>query len=251
MKYFLLALLFAFPLTATASAEALVKQFFSQEGIENKTTVYTGEMLNSHFDKPTFGQSLPADVNVQQRPLQQVEQRAVYAVTLSRGSQSQDWYVYLRQENNVWKLSALRNFVIPKPFFIETHALSEKKDRSAEEEYTYQNQQIALRSDAALKAYLIDNTALFDSIAAQAPSDLSAANLAAKRLFLQHVNYHEAENITDITIVTINRSGNIAGNTMGYMHIPENKPIPVMSEDGYIYREKIVGNWFIYKKKDQ
>ena len=255
MKYFVLVLLFSFPLMSIASGEdlageSLVKQFFSQEGIDNKTTVYTGEMLSSHFDKPTFGQSLPADVKTQQRLLQQTDNHAVYAVTLSRGSQSQDWYVYLIQERKVWKLSALRNFVIPKPFFIATHTLSEKTDRNAEEEYTYQNQMLAIRSDIALKEYAIENQTLLSTIVTQATSDSVSANAAAKSLFLQHVNYNKEKNITNITIVTIARSGNIASNTMGYMHIPENKNIPEMSEDGYIYIENIVGDWFIYKKKN-
>jgi hypothetical protein len=235
---------------ATASGEALVKQFFGQGGIDNKTAVYTGEMLDSHFNKPTFGQSLPANVNVTQKLLKQVGDHAVHSVTLSRGNQSQDWYVFLVQERQVWKISALRNFVIPKSFFIDTQTLSEKNNRSTEEEYTFQNRSLTLKSDVALHDYVKSNIQTFNAISAQAKNNIAAANTATKILSLQKTQYDTDTQITDITLATIPRSGNIAGNTMGYMHIPEKKHLPRMSEDGYIYIANITGHWFLYKKKD-
>ncbi len=249
MKYFALLVLL-FPTIALASGEELVQKFFGQDGIKNKTAVYTGEMLDSHFDKPTFGQSLPADVNVKQHLLQQAGDQAVHTVTLSRGNQSQDWYVFLAKERNVWKISALRNFVIPKPFFIETHRLSEKTPRTADEEFTYQNHTLTLKSDTALHAYAKANIQTFNVIAAQATKNIATANATANDLFLPHVQYDPRTQITNITLATIKRSGNIAGNTMGYIHVTQKEHLPTMSEDGYIYIANITGDWFMYKKKD-
>ena len=237
----LICLLLIISSNVYANDEMLIMQFFGKDGISNKQSVYTGEMLTYYLDKPTLGESLPEGVDIQYRLLKRTSRNEIFAVLLSKDGKSQDWYIYFTQDHNIWKISAVRNLALPGVFYMALQELDNKSDRTLEEEYQYQNILLTIKPDSFLRNYLKENLAAFDKIIELAKSDQSATNKLAKKLNLNFVKVFEESGIIDVNI------GGTLDNSVGYIFVPEGSKIPIMSPDNYIYIEQVVGRWFIYK----
>jgi len=224
-----------------ANEIALLDQFFGKNGIKDKKALYTGEMLTYYLDKPTFGEGLPSGTKHQYRLLEKKDNQIIYTILLSKDNQSQDWYVYLIKENNVWKISAIRNLALSGIFFLGLQELENKTNRTADEEYQYQNMLLTIKSDSELKVYFKTNYEQIKKVIYIAKTDKKSANELAKTIYFHTVNFDKKTEITNIYI------GGILDNSVGFMHIPDNKFIPTMSKSHYIYIEHIVGKWYIYK----
>ena len=223
-----------------ANEELLIDQFFGKSGIKDKKSVYSGEMI-THLNRPTLGESLPTGVNRQYRLIEKTKHSAIYAVLLSKDDKTQDWYIYLVNENNSWKISAIRNLALPGLFFIVLQELSNKEKRTKEEEIQYQNMSLTIKSDLFLKNYLKDNITVFNQIAKLSKSNLTAANKLAKTI---HLNYVELNKVTSVIDINI---GGMIDNSVGYMFIPVGAKLPKISTDHYIYIEKVKDQWYLYK----
>ena len=226
---------------STEAAEpAVLGQFFGHSGISNKPAVYTGEMLKYYVDKPTLGEGLPATVEANFRVLNQSENNAVYAVLLSDGRRSQDWYAFLIRENKVWKLSAVRQLALTGMTTMVLHRLEQKSARTKEEEWQYQNMRLTLKSDSDLKAYLKQKLTKFKQVVAlYSTGHKDQAQTAAKQLYIDSVN--DRDGLLDLNI------GGITDNAVGYLYIPPGKQPPAMSPNDFIYVEQIIDGWYIYK----
>jgi len=236
----LIVLLFL-PLAAFADESGLVKQFFGQDGIKNKREVYAGEMLEHYLDRPTMGETLPKGVEVILKALEKSPEREIYAVLLSKDGRSQDWYIYLVNEQNKWKISAVRNLALPGLFFMALQEVQSKTSRTKEEEHQYQNMLLTLQLDSELKEFLYKNIDSLNTIALEAKTSQEKATESAKHLNLNFVGYEPSSGIVDVNI------GGILDNSVGYLFVPTTTKVPKMSGDNYIYIEHIIGNWYVYK----
>ncbi|MBU6955057.1 hypothetical protein [Hahella sp. HN01] len=237
----ILSILLFLPLVAFADEQQLVKQFFSQDGIKNKKEVYAGEMLEHYLDRPTLGESLPTGIEISLRALEKTPEREIYAVLLSKDGKSQDWYIYLINDQEKWKISAVRNLALPGLFFMALHEAQSKSERTKEEERQYQNMLLTLRLDSELKEFLRSNIDSLSAIASEAQIDTDKATVAAKALYLNLVRYEKGSGIVDVNI------GGMLDNSVGYLFVPAGSNAPSMSDDNYIYIEHVVGNWYVYK----
>ena len=228
-----------FTLSSNANDLKLVKSFFETNGIQNKSEVYIGEMLEHHINRPTLGKNIPANVNRTYRVLEKDKKRAIYAVLLTQGKQSQDWYAYLKKDKGTWKLSAIRNLALPGLFFMALQQAEEKATRNNKEEQNYQNMLLTIKTDSELKQYLNDNLKQLTEIVKLASSDIDLAKEKAESIFLNHVS--KSNDLININI------GGMLDNSVGYLFAPNNKDVPSMSDSEYIYIEHVIGNWYIYK----
>jgi len=230
-----------FPLAAFADESRLVEQFFGQDGLDNKREVYTGEMLEHYLDKPTLGEDLPKGINVSLRALEQSPRREIYAVLLTKEGISQDWYIYLVNDQKKWKISAVRNLALPSMFFMSLQAIQSKPNRTKEEENHYQNMLLTLQLDSELKEYLHKNIGSLNAIAFEAKTSQKKATESAKHLNLNLVGYDSSSGIVDVNV------GGILDNSVGYLFVPPGTEVPQMSDEDYIYIEHVTGNWYVYK----
>jgi hypothetical protein len=225
---------------AQPSEPEILTQFFGQNGIKNKSAMYHGEMLEHYVDKPTLGEGLPGNVRYKFRKLVENNESAVYAVLLSKGQETQDWYAFLVRENKIWKLSAVRNLALPDMFFMALEQLEGNALRTKEEEWQYKNMLLTIKSDSYLKAYLKQNIVEFNNIVSLlTKGDKDQAVLRAKNLFINSVK-------ADDRLVELNIGG-IIDNSVGYFFVPPGGNPPVMNPNDYIYIEKIIEGWYIYK----
>lgn len=226
-------------LANAAEPDVLVK-FFGHAGISDKRSVYHGEMLEHYTEKPTLGQGLPSDVQATFRKLEESQRRSVYAVLLSDGHKSQDWYAFLVKENDLWKISAVRNLELSGVFYMALQHLEQKTPRSEKEEWQYQNMLLTIKSDRELKEYLKSNLAEFSNVVTlYSKGDKEQSDKAAKRLFINFVN--NKDGAIELNI------GGIIDNAVGYLYVPPGAKPPTMDPSEFIYVEEIADGWYIYK----
>ncbi|MDO6568170.1 hypothetical protein Q4561_13945 [Alteromonas sp. 1_MG-2023] len=240
MRNLILIVLFI-PLICLAGEQELVEAFFSPNGIEDKEAVYSGEMLEYHLNRPTLGESLPYGMSKEYRLIESTSSRKIYAVSLTKDGNTQDWYAYLTKSPDSWKLSAIRNLALPRFFFIALQKIEAKKQRSKEDDYRYQNMLLTLKSDSELKRFLKSNLTTLEMINSLAENAPEQANQIAGSLNLNKVDFEAETGITNINI------GGILDNSVGYLYVPKAESVPDMSDDNYIYLEKVQGNWYLYK----
>ncbi|MDH3974479.1 MAG: hypothetical protein OEV42_09395 [Deltaproteobacteria bacterium] len=226
--------------TSSADEPEVLNEYFGPGGIKDKYSAYYGEMLEYYVEKPTLGENLPADVSVTYRKLSQTENRAVYAVLLSDGKQSQDWYVFLIKDKSNWKIEAIRGLALPGLFFLFLEELEKKTSRTQEEEWTYQNMLLTSKSDKYLKVFFRDNLNKFKEILKFfTTGDKERSKKTAKKLFLNSV-------YKDGGVINFNIGGMI-DNSVGFLYVPVDKSPPSMSPKDFIYIEQITDGWYIYK----
>lgn len=225
---------------AKASDQDVLANFFGHTGISDKHAVYHGEMLQHFSDKPTLGEGLPKDVQAQFRKLAETNNNTVYAVFLTNGRQTQDWYAFLVRENDVWKISAVRNLALPGVFYMALQELEHKAARTEKEEWQYQNMLLTLKNDSELKAYLKINLAKFSNVVTLlSRGKKEQSEKAARRLF---INFAKNDGGTfELNI------GGILDNSVGYLYVPPGAKPPTMSPSKFIYIEEITDGWYVYK----
>lgn len=225
---------------AHASVPGVLVRFFGHQGIADQRAVYQGEMLKYYLDKPTFGQNLPRDVRAQFRELVKRKNRAVYAVLLSDGHTTGDWYAFLVRESGGWKLSAVRDLALPPLFYMVLRHLRQTGQRTPSEEWQYRNMLLTTKSDNELKAYLRKNLVAFRNVITLfSKGKKASAELAAKHLLIGSLDRDGKRYMLTI--------GGILDNSVGFMYVAPGGRAPDMSPDNFIYVEEVVGGWYLYK----
>ena len=231
---------FVFTGSVQATELELLKSFFGHSGVSDKKSVYHGEMLTYYVNKPTLGKSLPKDAKANFREVFKTQNSAAYAVLLSQGEKTQDWYAFLVRANKKWKISAIRTLAIPGLFYLGLKELENKTSRTTEEEWKYQNMLLTIKRDKDLKDYLKSHIDEFNKIVSSFKSgNKEASKKMAKKLLIDSVK-------TENGIYKL-LTGGIMDNSVGFMFIPSDVNQPIMEPEELIYLENIVSNWYIYK----
>ncbi len=223
-----------------AAVPDVLLRFFGPEGIPDKHVAYCGEMLKRHTERPTLGESLGKGAKCEFRKLDETKNSAVYAVLVSKGQKSRDYYVFLTGENDVWKLSAVRAFTIPGMYTQLIRLLGLSSQRSEEEEWQYQNGLLVTKDDRQLKLHLKEQVEKLDRIATlMADGSEAEAQKLAKSLFFTSVENRDG--VVDLML------GGMLDNSVGYLFVPSGKKPPAMEPSEFIYVERITDHWYIYR----
>jgi hypothetical protein len=242
-KTIIFILIIFMPLNANASsdAEKLISSFLGPDGISDKESVYIGEMLQAYTSRPTLGESLPKGSTYSLRILESSENHAIYSVLIKTNGNSKDWYIYLKKDEGVWKLQAVRTLALSGIFDMVIQKLSNKKRN--EEEQAYQNMLLTTKLDSELKNYFLTNKDAFDKLVqSHLNGDTEKEAMLIRQLYLNNIlKLYDYPNIIDVSI------GGILDNSVGYLYVPKGFEPPVMNADEYIYIERITDHWYIYK----
>lgn len=253
------------PESDTTSAAWVVRQFYASRSFPGLAAHITGEYRANYPGAPTMGSRLPPGVVVTSRPLLADTQRAVFATALRDTAKAEDWYTYLRREQGVWKIEAVRTLVLPPLVYMlldslqaarKTVTLGELEARLME------NLRLTAQSDSALKAYLIEHQPAFLAIArhfeaipgadgiseegkirGRAP-EAGRRQLAAELRALHLTGVMRLPSAPRCIFILI---GGMTDNEVGYIYAPEGCAPPALSPGDYIYVERVAPGWYIYK----
>ena len=226
---------------AGRTPEEVIAAFFGPNGIQDKSSYYTGEMLADFKDQPTLGQSLPPGVQVFTRPLPTSGALSVFGVTLVKKGATQDWYAYLSQDKGQWKLAAVRTLALTGIPLRVLRELQSKSQRTPDEEWTLQNLQLSFKSDAELRDFVLSNIQRLEKVVSLANAgQANEALSAAKQIYLSAVSKTETGNIELII-------GGIVDNSVGIVFVPDGVCPPAISPSLYIYVERVLEHWYVFK----
>ncbi len=226
-------------LRAAESGEEVVEAFFSPAGRLDRATRYTGEM-RAHAEEKTLGEFYGPGARKAVRLLERGATREVYGVEVRHPAGVQDWYLYLRKEEERWRLAEVRTLSETGTLRMGLERLREVKGRTAEQEWQRRNLELTLASDAELKAYVRENRAAFDALAALVSDGSAGAANAARRLHLQRATRREDGVVRALL-------GGVLDNTVGYLALAEGGTAPPMDPDRFILVERAAGRWILFK----
>ena len=194
----------------------------------------------SYVDQPTLGESLPHDVQIVPRVLSRSEDRCVFAVDLVKDGETRNWYAFLRHQGG-WKLEAVRTLAVTGVPALLLEQLRGKADRTADEEWTFQNLSLLFKTDDQLKEFVRANAGKLEQIVALVREGHSAqATAAAKEISIDSAKDTGSGTI-ELTI------GGMLDNAVGIMFVPEGEAPPPLDPSEYIYVEPVIGRWFLFK----
>lgn len=162
-----------------------------------------------------------------------------------------DFYFYMTLDQGEWKIRAMRHLALTGVVEMVHFALKAKQARSPDEDYQFRNTGLVLASDAKLREWFTANRFALEKLRTDLLSSgrrsvvVSRPGLyppepfsALRKLGLTSIELMENGDV-DIVI------GGITDNAVGFLYCPASPP--GISSDSYIWVERIVDRWFLYR----
>ncbi len=226
---------------AKGSPAWLVEMFFKQKDFPDKLGYYTGEMQQMG-DRPTIGSGIPANVVTTYRSLESDSMHAIYAINYRDTSNGQDWYCFLKRDNVVWKIEAVRCLALPGYVYMLLDSSKRMPPLPDSLRRVQNSLRLLTQSDEHLKQYLRDHLEQFMKLVSS-----SQADSIESRKLCDELNVLSCESSTEYKGCTFVTIGGIVDNTAGYIYAADGAKLPRMTPSEYIYIEEVLPHWYIFK----
>jgi len=203
---------------------------------------------------------------VRMRQLALTDSQAIYAVTVSSGGRTTDWYAYLTRQDGRWRLTTLRALAIPEYLWQLRDSLAADHDQPDSLQADIASLNLTLGSDSALKYYLVSRRPTFDSIAMIIAGDSAIVVRDSGQRLPFHgrhlppsMNAGKMGSLTrsagvdwpvdeaDSPHCVLFRIGGVLDNSVGYLLATPLCKLPSMSPHGYIMLEHVAAAWYLFK----
>ena len=224
------------------SPEWLVDSFFQQESFPDKSKYYTGEMLND-VENPTIGEELNGKGNVQFHKIKDANDECVFSVQVAVDNEVIDFYCFLMRQKEVWKINAVRRFLLPTFIYMAYDSLSNLSSLSTDDSTFYLSLKLFTMNDSKLKNYLSAHVTELQELVSyfdQEQSDkikLKLSSLGCNAIF-KDKNY---PGCVFIQILAFEKM------EVGFLYSTESSELPKVSPKDFIYIEEVSRGWFIYR----
>jgi hypothetical protein len=222
------------------SPEWLVDMFFSKSSFPEKANYFSGEMLDES-DKPTIGEELNGKGEISFHQIKAGDDKIVFAVELKLNEKVVDFYAYLKKQNNDWKITAVRSFVLPD--FVYKVADSLSNQTYLADSSLYLSLKLFTINDSQLKNYFIDKSDSFNELISyfnqndKESGDKKLSELGCTAIFRD-------TGFPGCTFILINSFKKIGA---GFIYVSESAKLPEISEKDFIYIEEILPGWYIFR----
>jgi hypothetical protein len=222
------------------SPEWLVDMFFSKSSFPDKANYFSGEMLDES-NKPTIGEELNGKGEISFHQIKATNDENVYAVEVKLEDKVIDFYCYLQKQNNVWKIFAVRRFILPDFVFQVADSLSQLP--SLADSSLYLSLKLFIQNDAQLKEFFVGNSDAFNKLINyfnqddKAEGDRMLAKLGLNAIFRD-------KNFPGCIFLLINSFQSIVA---GFIYAADSAKLPEISASDLIYLEEIIPGWFVFR----
>ncbi len=247
LNIFVFLLLFAGQINSqqfsAGSPEWLVDMFFSKSSFSDKANYFSGEMLEES-DEPTIGEELNGKGEISFHQIKATNDENVFAVEVKLEDKVIDFYCYLQKQNNVWKINAIRRFLLPNFAYTVRDSLSNLSSLSSNDSSFYLSLKLFTMTDAELKNYLTTNLNKFQELVVAFNNNLK--DKADKLLGSIGCNaIYTDKKYPGCVFIQILTFENLES---GFIHADESEVVPGITANEFIYIEEVVPGWFIYHK---
>ena len=245
---------------AEGSIGWLVQRFLKERNPSGLSRYYTGD-LRLYGNRPTPGSTYhDSKYELEYRINEQDETSAAVAATIieRKANQQIDFYLFLRRDDQTWKLSAVRNFAPPRGMGQMYAALAAKgKDVDARDLRELGILQVLQYNDWGMKKAFEQRRETLDAIAADLKR-LGTAEVIHGGQPNPRVERAVWEKVRDsaLNYVQQQEDGSIEFNAasfgqsaVGYLWIPTSGAPPRASPENYILVEPLDGPWYLYRRQ--
>lgn len=244
LNIFIFLLLFAGQINSQqfsiGSPEWLVDMFFVESSFPDKANYFSGEMLEES-DKPTIGEELNGKGEILFHQIKATNDENVFAVEVKLEDRAIDFYCYLQKQNNVWKIYAVRRFILPDFVFQVADSLSQLP--SLADSSLFLSLKLFIQNDAQLKEYFFANSDAFNKLINyfnkdnKVEGDRMLAKLGLSAIFRD-------KNFQGCIFLLINSFQSIGA---GFIYAGDSAKLPEISANDLIYLEEIIPGWFVFR----
>ncbi len=240
----LIAVAISYPQQYTeGSPEWLVDKFFSSSNFPDKSNYYTGEMIND-TEQPTIGEELnDREAQVLFHKVLDKKKEKTFTIELDLDGRVIDFYFYVKNLNDAWKIEAVRRFLLPGFIYSIRDSMSNLSSPSPADINLKKTLELFTMNDARLKNYLVNNVDEFLNVVwyfNQNESEEVNARLSS----LGCNAVYKDNRFSNCVFIQINSFERIEA---GFVYATENSIIPIMSPSEFIYVEQVLPGWFIYR----
>jgi hypothetical protein len=224
------------------SPDWLVDMYFMQAQFTGKANYFTGGM-EEEANEPTIGEELNGSANISYRNIVSENMKAVYAIEIKLDKGVIDFYCYMLETNEGWKIEAVRRFLLPGFIYSAKDSLSQIKNLSSSDTELLKLVNLLTSSDAELKKYLHNNVNDFYKLVLYI-EDEDEKNIQNLLNGLNLDAIYQDDKFPGCIFLQI---GAFDKMEMGYFYSGENSSLPEISPNQFIYIEEILPKWYIYR----
>jgi len=224
------------------SPEWLIEMFFDQNQFDDKARYFTGEMLNYSEDK-TIGEELNGEAEVSFHQIRASNNAVVFAVEVQTENTIRDFYTFLVKDNDQWKITSIRTFLLPAFIYTVRDSLSNITELSKQDSVFLLSLKLFTSSDKELKNYLASNINKFQELISafvnneKDKADVMLASAGCSAIYMDN-------NYPGCTFVQIL---NFEEMEVGFINVSDSSLLPTITIQEFVYLEEVVKGWFIYR----
>lgn len=227
---------------SAGSPEWLVDMFFSKSSFPDKANYFTGEMMEES-DQKTIGEELNGLGAVLFHQIKATNSTCVFAVEVETDNKTINFYSYLIKDNNYWKITAVRRFLLPSFIYTVRDSLLDIDELSASDSVFLLSLKLFTASDQELKNYLGSNLEKFQNLISlfinneKDKADIALASAGCNAIYTDK-KYPGCVFIQILTFENIEA---------GFIQAADAVLLPQISFQDYIYIEEVSPGWFVFR----
>ena len=266
LVFFVFTLIGSPAMAASAVELQILQEFFSPEGVGNRSLHLTVAAQEEFSRRPMVGIYLPKDATVSFRLLVESENTAIYEAVVDRAGLAEMWSAFFQRGPLGTKLDTIKSLNIP-PYLaaVEYQRLRSQSARSAVQEMRLIQLQRLFMATEMFKEYFKQNLKTFEAIARLVETGkMEEAESAAKTAALVGVRLYGAsksDGEMTLLVTAVGDKGAEKGSGLGsevrisafldsvfgLLHLPPGVNPPLMSAQDYIFVEALGENWYLFR----
>ena len=246
LNIFLLIFLFTIKILpqqfSYGSPEWLVDMFFSKNSFPDKANYFIGEMTEESNEK-TIGEELNEEAKVSFHQIRATNSNCVFAVEVETDNKTIDFYSYLVNDDNTWKITAVRRFLLPAFIYTVRDSLSNLHSLSSNDSSFYRSLLLFTMNNSELKKYFKSNQNKFQELVISFNSN--SRDEADKLLASVSCNaIYTDKKFPGCVFIQILKFEKMEA---GFIQAADAIMLPEISVEDYVYIEEVTAGWFIYR----
>ena len=224
------------------SPEWLVDMFFKQTQFPNKEKYLIGEMMQD-VNYPTIGEELNGRAIVTFKKIELNDRTGVYGVVIKDDGNTANFYCYVRNISENWKIEAVRKFQLPGFIYSSADSLSRIENIPDSVSSLLKILKLIIGTDEQLKFFLSENINDFYKIVGAFDNKrVDDLNLIMNKLNLEYIFIDE--NYPQCIFILIGGFDRIE---VGYIFSKNKSFVPKISPERFIYIEEALPNWYVFR----
>ena len=220
----------------------LVEMYFIQVRFIDKANYFNGAMIEE-ANEPTIGEELNGIASVSYREIFSENMKKVFAVEIKPDEGIVDFYCYMLETNEGWKIEAVRRFLLPGFIYSAKDSLLQITNLSPSDSDLLELIKLLTSSDDELKKYLRNNVNDFYKLVLYI-KDEDAKNIQNMLNVLNIDAVYQDDKFPGCVFLQI---GAFDKTEMGFFYSGESSSLPEISPNQFIYIEEILPKWYIFR----